>query len=35
MSELQALGKATVYRMDYAPEVLETFETNIRKTIIL
>ena len=26
MSELQALGKATAYRMDYAPEVLETFE---------
>ena len=23
---LQALGKKTEYRMDYAPEVLETFQ---------
>ena len=26
MNDLHALGKVTEYRMDYAPEVLETFE---------
>ena len=31
---LHALGKKTEYRMDYAPEVLETFETNTRKMTI-
>ena len=34
--ELTLLGnQKTVYPDNYAPEMLETFETSIRKTIIL
>ena len=35
MNDLHALGKVTEYRMDYAPEVLETLKTNTRITTIL
>ena len=31
---LTHLGAKTEYRQDYAPEILEAFETNIRKMII-